>query len=100
MSRETPDYDFKVNNVSLKTSDTVKKIDVDLPVNSQASSFSATLYNENGVYNSYFDYHDDIKIYLGYTDTGTTGLFHGRIEKIKKAYNKSGTTIEVSGRGM
>lgn len=100
MSRETPDYDFKVNNVSLKASNTIKKIDIDLPVNSQASCFSATFYNENGVYNSYFDYHDDIKIYLGYTDTGTTGLFHGRIEKIKKAYSKSGTTIEVSGRGM
>jgi len=99
LARETPDWDLEVNDVSIKGDNVVKRLSVDLPVNSQASSFSATLYNEGGNWTNYFAYHDDIKIYLGYTDTGTVGLFHGRVERIQKSYRKSGTEITVSGRG-
>jgi len=98
--RVKPDYDFKHKDVSLKGDKVIKKITVDLPINTQASSFTADLYNEDGNYNSTFDYHDDIKIYLGYESEGTVGLFHGRVEKIQKSWKPSGSMITISGRGM
>lgn len=99
MTRLIPDFDFKLNDVSLKADNVLEKITVDLPVNSQASSFSARFENGGGTYNSYFAYHDDIKIYLGYQSEGTVGVFHGRVEKVKKSFTKSGAVVEISGRG-
>lgn len=100
MARIVPDYDLKVNSVSIKGDKVVKRLSVSLPVNSQASSFSATLYNENGNWTNYFDYHDDIEVYLGYETEGTVGLFHGRIERVQRTYRPSGSEITISGRGM
>ena len=99
MSRTKPDYDFKLNDVSLKSLNVFKKITVDLPITTQASSFTADIYNEGGNYNSYFDYHDDVKIYLGYESDGVVGLFHGRVEKLKKGWKPSGSVVTISGRG-
>ena len=99
MTRLVPDYDFRVNDVSIKTDSVLEKLTVDLPVNSQASSFLARFENGDGSFSNYFNYHDDIKIYLGYESEGTVGVFHGRVEKVKKIFNKSGAVVEVSGRG-
>jgi len=100
MSRTIPDYDFKLKDVSLKSLNIFKKITIDLPITTQASSFTADILNEDGDYNNYFDYHDDVKIYFGYESDGVVGLFHGRVEKLKKNWKKSGSTITISGRGM
>ena len=99
MARVKPDYDFKLNDASLKSLNIIKQITIDLPITTQASSFTAQIYNEGGNYNDYFDHHDDIKIYLGYETEGTVGLFHGRIEKFKKGWKPSGSVITISGRG-
>lgn len=100
MTRLEPDYDLKINDVSIKANSVVEKITVALPVNSQASSFTVTLENGAGTYNNFFAYHDDVKIYLGYVSEGTTGVFHGRVEKVKRGYNSStGATVTISGRG-
>lgn len=99
MARITPDYDFKHKNVSLKSLNIIKKITIDLPITTQASSFTAEIYNESANYNSYFDYHDDIKIYLGYVSEGTVGVFHGRVEKLGKSWKPAGSIIIISGRG-
>jgi len=99
MSRTIPDYDFKLKDVSLKSLNIFKKITIDLPITTQASSFSADVFNESADYNNYFDYHDDVKIYFGYESDGVVGLFHGRVEKLKKSWKPSGSVITVSGRG-
>jgi len=99
MSRTNPDYDFKLNDASLKSLNIFKKITVDLPITTQASSFTADIYNENGEYNSYFGWHDDVKIYFGYESDGVVGLFHGRVEKLKKSWKPSGSVVTISGRG-
>ena len=98
MSRTIPDYDFKLKDVSLKSLNIFKKITIDLPITTQASSFSADVFNESADYNNYFDYHDDVKIYFGYESDGVVGLFHGRVEKLKKSWKPSGSVITVSGR--
>ena len=99
MTRITPDYDLKINDVSIKADNVVENITVNLPVNSQASSFSARLDNGSGTFNNFFTKHDDVKLYLGYVSEGTLGVFHGRVEKVRKSYTKSGTTVTISGRG-
>ena len=99
MTRIKPDYDLKINDVSIKADNVIEKLSVALPVNSQASSFTAKLDNTGGTFNNYFVKHDDVKVYLGYQSEGTLGLFHGRVEKVRKNYTKSGTTVTISGRG-
>ena len=99
MTRLIPDYDLKINDVSIKADNVVENITVALPVNSQATSFTAMLDNGSGTFNNYFEKHDDVKIYLGYQSEGTLGVFHGRVEKVKKNYTKAGTTVMISGRG-
>lgn len=99
MARVEPDYELKVNNVSIKSDKVVKKISVNLPINNKASSFTAIIYNENGDWNNYFDYNDDIKISLGYATETLKELFHGTVEKIKRNWTTSGSTIIISGRG-
>ncbi len=100
MTRIEPDYDLKINDVSIKADNVVEKLSVSLPVNSQASSFTVKLENGAGTFNDFFAYHDDVKIYLGYVSEGVVGTFHGRVEKVKKGYNKSaGATVTISGRG-
>ena len=62
MTRLEPDFDFKINDTSLKSANVIEKITVDLPINSQASSFTARFENGSGTYNTFFTFNDDDKI--------------------------------------